>query len=358
MKKIACVLAALSLGACASDATFAHRLTAEQITHMGATPVSVTDNNFGLTPTWPSSGSAGTAVGNQMTQGLTGLGAGLIVGGVIAMMEADVHRRAVQNADEIETIFTAETLNRAMEQTFRDLPGAPGGGTVTVSEVSRAQKVTHPDALNDTIEIVTIYQMSDYSNGLRITSAVTYRDPTGVQIYNNLFTYYSPELQAPELTQDVRASLVAAITRRASRATGSIPTSGTTPGVDYIRDIQDARDDFLTRAEKGVLVSEQWLQNDGALLRAEIANAHSLIARYALLDLNRAVDPTETPGVAVIETLPNGRIVERVQDGFMVGTYVFRPAGAPSRASFSPSIALSRNQTSRNYWLLESLKNQ
>lgn len=359
MKKIACVLAALSLGACASDATFTRHMTAEQIMQMGATPVAVTDNNFGLSPTWPSSNNSMSGAAGQMSQGLSGLGAGLLVGGVIAMMEADTHRRAVQNADELETIFTAETLNRAMEQTFRDLSGRPMDGSITVSDVSRVQKVTHPEGLNDTIEIITIYNMSDYSNGIRIMSEVTYRDAAGVQVYKNLFTYYSAELQAPELTPEVRASLVAAITRRASRATGAIPTSGTTAGVDYIRDIRDARDDFLTRAEKSILVSEQWLQNDGAMLRAEIANAHSLIARYAMLDINRAVDPTGAqPPVGGIETLPDGRIVEQVGDGFMAGTYVFRPAGATLKASFSGPIALSRNQTSRNYWLLESLKSR
>lgn len=345
---IGCALAALSLAACAAgDATYAHRLTPEQITRIGATPVSVTDSNLGITVTWPQRDSTSGAMIPNTAAG--GLGA-LLAMGIDAWANAEPQRRANQTADEFETVFTAEALNSALEQSFRGLAAAPVEGAVTVSGVSRSFKLTHPGAVNDAIEIVTIYQASDYSNVLKITALVSYRDAAGFQLYNNIFTYYSAEVVAPPLTRTTQLTLIDAIERSARRATGEVPTSGTTAGVDYIRDSGDARDDFLTRAEKGILVTDLWTRDNGALLRAEIANAHALITRYVLLDINRPADPTAVPGDAIIETMADGRTVQRIQAGFMAGTYEFRPAGPASRATFSNGLGLSRNMYNMNRW--------
>jgi hypothetical protein len=353
MKKIVCsALAALSLTACASsNATYAHRLTAEQIAQMGPTPVSVTDNTLGITTTWPQSNAAGSSFIPTNAAGGLGL---LLVMGAEAWANADPQRRANQTAEEFDAILPTEALNSALEQSFRSQITDPNDGFVTISGVSRSLKYVAPGAINDTIEVVLFYQASDYSNVLRITGLATYRDATGAQIYNNMFTYYSAEILPPALSPETTSTLLAAINQRALRPTGVLPTSGTTAGVDYIRDTREARDDFLTRAEKGILVTELWTRNDGALLRAEIANAQALITRYVLLDINRPFDPAAVPGEEIIETLPDGRTVHRIQTGFMIGTYEFRPAGSPSRAAFSNGMGISRDQYNFNRWYQEN----
>lgn len=351
---VVCVLAALSLAACASGPVepYAHNLTAERIALMGPTRVSIADNLVGVTPTWPVQNASG---GGAYIPTTPAGGAGmLLVAGFDAMMNSEPQRRANQTADEFDAVMNAEAINASLEAQFRRLMETPPADGIVVSDVVRVMKIDTPDQVNGALEIMVSYQISDNANGLRVTATATYRSPEGIQLYNNMFTYYAAELPAPTLTPQGTVSLINAIEKRARDANGQLPRTNTAAYVDYTRDLREARDDFLTRAEKAILVTEVWNANDGALLKRELQNAQALIARYVVLDLNTpAAAPDALPTSLVVETLPDGRTVRRTPDGYWKGVYEFHPAGPRGTAVFSTGTGVSRNQQNLNRWRTE-----
>lgn len=353
MRVVACAFAALTLAACASQAPYAQHMTAEQIALAGPTSVSVTDNNLGMVSTWPkrdSSAAAGGLIAYGTPQGIAG---GLLSIGIDALANSEPQRRAIETADEFETIFTAEALNASLEEGFRQMIAAESAGRISVADVSRSLKVSRPEPINNAIEVLATYEVAEYSNALRITAYVTYRDETGAPRYANRFVYYSRELEAPELDQEVRVALVNAIHKRFRDADGQLPRYGTIAQVDFTRDIREARDDFMTRAERAILVTDQWTRDDGALLRAEIANAQALLARYVLLDINSTPTADVTTEDQLVETLPDGRTVYRLAGGFWAGSYEFRPAGGQPRAHYPNGLGVSTMQQAKYRWLLD-----
>ncbi|WP_291840668.1 hypothetical protein, partial [Brevundimonas sp.] len=103
-----------------------------------------------------------------------------------------------------------------------------------------------------------------------------------------------------------------------------------------------ARDDELTKGEIGIFLARDWIKDNGALLRAEIENAHVFIARYTLLDLNRTAVPSLTGQDELVETLPDGRTVRRIGAGTITGSYVSSPAEVVGFTTYGNTMSIAR----------------
>lgn len=109
------------------------------------------------------------------------------------------------------------------------------------------------------------------------------------------------------------------------------------------KELAAARDDTLSKAEIAIFLTREWLTNQGAPIQAEIDNAHALAARYLMLDMNR----TEVPDVQgttfdLVETLPDGRTIQRVAGGVAAGSYVSFPTNVESFVTYGNTVSFAQ----------------
>lgn len=361
MRKIAiCALAALSLAACATvePVPNARPLNAEHIQALGPTPVVVSENNNGVMKSWVRQDSSATAA----SQGLIGVLVGAAIDGI---MNYAPSRRARAAADELAEIMPADALNESLVQHFRRQinSGTPGQGVV-VSDVQTVQRLSSPGTAEDALEVATSYLLSEDATTLQVTVVVTYQDPdipyvtpytfekappktelTG-PLYRNVFTYSSRQLPVPVLTPELRERLIASIQDSARDEAGALPVEGTDAFKSINRELEEARDNKLTKAEIGIFLAREWTKDNGALLRAEVENAHAFVAKYAVLDMNRTAIPSLTGVDEVVETLADGRTVRRVGPGVMAGSYVSVPGEVTDFVTYGNAAAIAEvNET-------------
>lgn len=361
MRKIAiCALAALSLAACATvePVPNARPLNAGHIEALGPTSVVVAENNTGVMKSWFRQDSSAAAA----SQGLIGVLVGAAIDGI---MNYGPSRRARAAADELAEVMPADALTDSLVQQFsrQIASGAPGDGVV-VSDVRTVQKVLEPGTVDDAIEVTTSYLLSEDATTLQVSTLVTYHNAaipyvtpytfenappktelTG-PLYRNSFTYSSRQLPVPVLTPELRERLIASIQDNARDETGALPAEGTDEFKSMTRELEEARDDRLTKGEIAIFLAREWTRDNGALLRAEIENAHAFVARYAVLDMNRTAIPSLTGVDELVETLPDGRTVRRGGPGITAGSYVSLPGDVSDFVTYGNAAAIAEvNET-------------
>lgn len=361
MRKIAiCALAALSLAACATvePVPNARPLNADHIQALGPTPVVVAENNTGVMKSWFRQDSSAAAA----SQGLLGVLVGAAIDGI---MNYAPSRRARSAANELAEVMPAEALTESLVQHFsrQIASGAPGDGVV-VSDVQTVQKIVEPGVVDDAIEVMTSYLLSEDATTLQVTTVVTYHNAaipyvtpytfenappktelTG-PLYRNSFTYSSRQLPVPVLTPELRERLIASIQENARDENGALPAEGTDEFKSMTRELEEARDDKLTKAEIAIFLAREWTRDNGALLRAEIDNAHAFVAKYAVLDMNRTAIPSLTGVDELVETLPDGRTVRRGGPGVTAGSYVSLPGDVSDFVTYGNAAAIAEvNET-------------
>ncbi|MCS6625576.1 hypothetical protein N0B44_21930 [Roseibacterium beibuensis] len=361
MRKIAiCALAAMSLAACATvePVPNARPLNAARIEALGPTPVVVAENNTGVMKSWFRQDSSAAAA----SQGLLGALVGAAIDGI---MNYAPSRRARSAANELAEVMPAEALTESLVQHFsrQIATGTPGDGVV-VSGVQTVQKVVEPGTVDDAIEVTSSYLLSEDATTLQVSTTVTYHNAaipyvtpytfenappktelTG-PLYRNSFTYSSRQLPVPVLTPELRERLIASIRDNARDESGALPVEGTDAFKSMNRELEEARDDKLTKAEIAIFLAREWTRDNGALLRAEIDNAHAFVARYALLDMNRTAIPSLTGVDELVETLPDGRTVRRGGPGISAGSYVSLPGDVSDFVTYGNAAAIAEvNET-------------
>ena len=362
MRKIAiCALAALSLAACATvePVPNARPLNAGHIEALGPTPVVVAENNTGVMKSWFRQDSSATAA----SQGLIGVLVGAAIDGI---MNHAPSRRARSAADELAEVMPAEALTESLVQHFsrQIASGAPDDGVV-VSDVRTLQKIREPGSIDDAIEVTTSYLLSEDATTLQVSTSVTYQNAaipyvtpytfenappktelTG-PLYRNSFTYSSRQLPVPVLTPELRERLIASIQENARDENGALPAEGTDEFKSMNRELVEARDDKLTKAEIAIFLAREWTRDNGALLRAEIESAHAFVAKYVLLDMNRTAIPSLTGVDELVETLPDGRTVRRGGPGITAGSYVSLPGDVSDFVTYGNAAAIAEVNESR-----------
>ena len=361
MKIVACALAALSLAACASvpPVPNARPLNAQHIEALGPTSVVVTENNGGVMKSWLRQDSSAAAA----SQGLLGVLVGAAMDGI---MNYAPSRRARSAANELAEVMPADVLNESLVRHFSNqiASGAPGSG-VMVSDVRTVQKLTSPGVVDDALEVATSYLLSEDATTLQVSVALTYQNAgipyvtpytfegappktelTG-PLYRNTFTYSSQQLPIPVLTPELRERLIASIRQNAQDENGAPPAEGSDAFKSMTKELEEANDDRLTKAEIAIFLAREWTKNNGALLRAEIDNAHAFIAKYAVVDMNRTAIPSMTGVDELVETLADGRTVRRGGPGLTAGSYVSLPGNVSDFVTYGNAAAIAEVNEAR-----------
>jgi hypothetical protein len=361
MRIVACAVAALTLAACASvpPVPNARPLNAQHIEALGATSVAVTENNGGVMKSWFRQDSSAAAA----SQGLLGVLVGAAIDGIMNFAPS---RRARGVANEMAEVMPAEVLNESLARQFSSQIGtaAPGDGVV-VSDVRTVQKITTPGTVDDALEVVTSYLLSEDASTLQVSTTLTYQNagipyvtpytfegaPPKTELagplYRNTFTYSSQQLPVPVLTPELRERLIASIRQNALEETGAPPVEGTDAFKSMTRELEEANDDKLTKAEIAIFLAREWTRDNGALLRAEMNSAHAFIARYALLDLNRTAIPSLTGVDELVETMADGRTVRRIGTGVMSGAYLSLPGNVSDFVTYGNAAAIAEVNEAR-----------
>lgn len=360
MRLVACAVTALTLAACATvpPVPNARPLNADHIAALGPTPVTVSENNIGVGKAWLAQDS--TAAG--ASQGLLGV---LITVAFDAMMNAGPSRRAGEAADEVAEVMPVDALNASLVDHFRRQATEASAGGVSISGVNLVQRRTAPIVINDNIEVTSSYLLSEDATTLQVTVNLSYTNPDlpyvtpytfeaappkselSGPLYRNSFTYYSRQLPVPVLTPELRERLITSIQDSARDASGALPAEGTDAFKGMTRELEEARDDRLTKAEISIFLTREWSRDGGSLLRAEVEAAHAFIARYAVLDINRTAVPSLTGQDEIVETAADGRTVRRLGAGLMTGSYVSSPSEVMSFSTYGNSVAVARVHRAR-----------
>jgi hypothetical protein len=379
-------------------------LTAAHIETMGATPVVVSENNNGIEKAWfyTSTASAGAAYG---------LIGAVVSAAMDAIINFGPSQRAQKAANEMAELMPVDALNASLVDHLRQqmasasapaadatltaasVEGAaadsaalvqasdavateatpPDAAVVAVvtpsgvhySGVESRQRLMVRDALDDAVVIDTSYTLSEDSSTLRVIGYAAYQSPqtpysTPYQFansvpraeqegpaYRNTFTYYSTQLPVPTLTPELRERLIANIQESARDANGAPPAEGTPEYRSMERELENARDDRLSKDEIAIFLTREWLRDNGALLRRELDQAHEFIARYVLLDMNRAVTPSLTGQDELLETTADSRSVRRVGAGTAAGSYISFAGNVSSFSTYGNAIGIARVHSER-----------
>lgn len=361
MRIVVCALAALSLSACVSVTPVpnARPLNAQHIEALGATSVVLSENNNGVMKSWMRQDSSAAAA----SQGLLGVLVGAAIDGI---MNYAPSRRARSAADELAEVMPAEALNESLVRHFSSqIAAGSSADGVTVSDVRTVQKLTSPGAVDDALEAVTSYLLSEDATTLQVSVTLTYQNAgipyvtpytfegappktelTG-PLYRNTFVYSSEQLPVPALTPELRERLIASIRENALDESGNPPAEGSDAFKSMSRELAEANDDRLTKAEIAIFLAREWTRDNGVLLRAEIDNAHAFIARYAVLDINRTAIPSLTGVDELVETLADGRTVRRGGPGLTAGSYISLPGNVTDFVTYGNAAAIAEVNEAR-----------
>lgn len=360
MRIVVCALAALSLAACATaPVPNARPLNDSQIAAIGPTTFTVVEDNNGVAKTWFAQDSS--AAGAQF---------GLIGALVSATMDAIINsfpaRRATKTANEIAEVMPVDSLNASLAGHLRrQIDPTPPANAVVVSDVTTVQRLEVPTPANDAVEVTSAYTLSEDASTLQIVFTLTYantevpyvtpytfeKSPPGSELtgptYRNTFTYFSRQLPVPELTPELRERLIASVQENSRDENGALPVEGTDAYKAMTREMEQATDDNLTKGEISIFLAREWIKDNGALLRAEVDNAHALLARYALIDMNRTTVPSLEGQDELVETMADGRTIRRVGAGVPAGSYISSPAGVTSFTTFGNTMSIAKVHSER-----------
>lgn len=389
MRKISMALAtAAFLAGCATEPPYPamRPLTAAYVETLGSTPVIVSENNSGIVKTWFFTSTQGAA----SAYGLVGV---LVAAAMDAIINAGPSRRAQNAANEMEELMPVEALNASLAEHFRrqsapqapaaaeaqlaadpsvaapaevssEVPSAPPSG-VSYGEVRLEQRLTATTPVDDAIVVSTHYELSEDSSTLHVVASASYQSTqtpystpyvfekavpkaeTEGPAYRNTFSYYSMQLPIPTLTPELRERLIASIQDSARDANGALPAEGSDDFRAMTRELENARDDQLTKNEIAIFLTREWLRDDGAMLRREIERAHEFIARYVMLDLNRPVAPSLVGQDELLETAADDRTVRRIGAGTVAGSYVSSAGNVTSFSTYGNTFSVARENSER-----------
>jgi hypothetical protein len=396
-------IAAIALAGCATAPQYPamRPLTTAHIETMGATPVVLSENNNGIEKAWfyTSTASAGAAYG---------LIGALVSAAMDAIINYGPSRRAQRAANEMAELMPVDALNASLTEHLRaQMPGAtpatPAEATLTpvsadaatAADAATTEEAPVVDAalvspappalpsgvyyggvesrqllmvrepIDDAITISTSYTLSEDSSTLRVIAYASYQSPqtpyttpytfsgsvpraeTTGPAYRNTFTYYSTQLPVPTLTPELRERLIANIQDSVRDDSGALPAEGTQEYQAMNRELENARDDRLTKDEIAIFLTREWLRDDGALIRREVAQAHDFIARYVMMDMNRTVAPSLGGSDELLETTADSRTVRRVGGGTAAGSYISSAGNLTSFSTYGNVIGIARVNSER-----------
>jgi hypothetical protein len=330
-------------------------LTTESIQAIGKVKVAAAENNRGVEKSWFMTDSS--AAGAQY-----GLIGALVTSVMDAIINAGPSKRAQQAANEIAALLPADALNVSLMFHLQgQVPAATVASTgISVGNVALTQKVLAPKPVDDVLEIVTSYTLSEDASAFRFVANVTYQSSTlkyatpytfkgkapkaqlTGPVYSNVFTYQSAQLPIPVMTPDLRARLEASIRDTYKTDAGAPPAPDSQDGKALAKELEAALDDKFTKDEVAIFLTRVWLSDGGAMLKREIENAHAFIAKYVVEDLNSTAIPSVTGKDELLITETSGRTVRRVGTGVDAGAYVSAPGDLISFTTYGNATSVAK----------------
>jgi len=362
---------ALLLGACATTPPYPGKrpLTAANTSAIGATTVVVDENNNGIEKTWFMTDSS--AAGAQY-----GLLGALITGAMDAIINSGPSHRAQKAADEIAASMPVDALNASLVKAFRDQitsASDPRPG-IRITDAKSVQKVLAPDPVNKAVEVAVSYSLSEDASALRVAARASYLDD-GLKyatpydfkgnvpkselsgpVYANSFTYYSDQLPVPTLTPELKERLVASIQDSYRNEAGAAPAADSKEFKAMSKELDQARDDKLTKPEIAIFLTREWLKDGGARLRREIDNANAFIVKYLTTDLATTAVPKLDGQDELLETLPDQRTVRRIGAGQPAGSYVSAPGNVATFVTYGNASGIAKSSVERTKALNEEAR--
>jgi hypothetical protein len=335
-------------------------ITQQGIETVGTTRVVVTENLDGIEKSWFMTDSS--AAGAQY-----GLLGGLVTGVMDAIINSGPSKRARRAADLLAGVSSADKLNAdfvAHLQPWVAAQGvAPSG--ITASTISMNNNILSPDPIKDAVLVSTSYTLSEDGSTLRIivkaqydTDKIKYVTPYTFKsavpkseqsgpIYSNTFKYESVHLPLPTMTPELKQRLVESIERTYRTPDGAMPLPKSDEGKALEKELVAAKDDTLTKDEAAIFLVREWLKDNGTLLRREIENANSFVAKYIIKDLNFTTAPKLDGQDEVLETLADQRTVRYIGSGVEAGSYVSTPGNLDAFTTYGNATSIAKVQVDK-----------
>jgi hypothetical protein len=307
----------------------------------------------------------------------TGAQYGLIGALVSATMDTIVNSgpsgQAQKTADQIAVVAAVDKMNHSLHEQMKAAVAAEGY-KVRFSDVSMMQKLTTPKTPDDTVEVNVSYILSEDASAMKMIAVANYQragakyvtpytfksvpeDETNGPLYRNTFIYESTRLPLPVLTPELKASWVTEIKQSYLERMGKVPAIQKDKGYrEYHDEIEEARNDTLTKAEASRVLAKAWTENNGAFLFNELQTGHAYLAKYLLLDLNAPAVPKLTGTDDIVEQLPDGRVVRLVGAGTGAGSYISSPGGLSIATTYGNAAQTAKVNRDRAWAIAEAAK--
>ena len=216
----------------------------------------------------------------------------------------------------------------------------------------RVRSLASARTLGDALYIDPTYTLSADGKTLRvvvdaaiIAPGLSYTDVNGnlrhsarSQVYANRFAYFSEPLPHPMLGDEAQAVLRQA-TYQAHLASG-----GRKKGRKAARAMAAVEDGIWDDQEVAILVANQWSQDGGERLRAEVDAAHAFVAAALMRDLATDTNATELDSGTLAAVAGDRRRIVRIPDGRFAGALV----SEPTTPGFNPDFGNTTKMATKN----------
>ena len=243
-------------------------------------------------------------------------------------------------------------LSLSLRQAVADASEANAGLTQVDLNAPRVRSLASARTLGDALYIDPTYTLSADGKTLRvvvdaaiIAPGLTYTDTNGnlrhsarSQVYANRFAYFSEPLPHPILGDEAQAVLRQA-TYQAHLASG-----GRKKGRKAARAMAAVEDGIWDDQEVAILVANQWSQDGGERLRAEVDAAHAFVAAALIKDLASEANATELDSGTLAAVAGDRRRVVRVPDGRYAGALI----SEPTTPGFNPDFGNTTKMATKN----------
>ena len=297
---------------------------------------------------------------------------GVIASGIATTIRSEINdylasRRSIRAARQADAVVPARTLAPSLIAHLQAALSSAQAGTSPVSfrEITSTAHLPE-DPVDGALVISTSYTLAESGDALRVAAVVTmyrkdfpYRTPykfakvtpkpeRGGPVYRNRFVYQSALLPISTDRGELDRLYRAKIHTLYADSSGHEPAPDSPEGRLMAKEIESIEDHKFSPDEIAIVLMDQWLADDGALLKSEIENAHAFIAKYLLVDLRRTSVPDFHGQDEELESIGETRSVLRVGARIDSGAYVSKPLYAGFMTSFGSASASSRDISPEN----------
>ena len=243
-------------------------------------------------------------------------------------------------------------LSLSLRQAVADAAEANAEQVRVDLNAPRVRSLASSRTLGDALYIDPTYTLSADGKTLRvvvdaaiIAPGLSYTDVNGnlrhtsrAQVYANRFAYFSEPLPHPILGDEAQAVL-----RRATYQ-AHLASGGRRKGRKAARAMAAVEDGIWDDQEVALLVANQWSQDGGERLRAEVDAAHAFVAAALMKDLAADSNATELDPGTLAAVADDRRRVVKIPDGKFAGALI----SEPTTPGFNPDFGNTTKMAVKN----------